>query len=155
MSERHLFECRLRWTGAGAKTFTYDLLSRDLRVTIIDKPALDLSSAPQFHGDPMRHNPEDLMMAALSSCHALTYLAVAARSRIEVVGYEDGASGFLEKKDGPMRFTEATLRPRVTVARGTDLERAKALHEKAHQNCFIAQSVNFPVRIEAEVLEAE
>jgi organic hydroperoxide reductase OsmC/OhrA len=166
MSEQHRFECHLRWTGAGANAplnepgpviganaFTYDSYSRDLRVSFIDKPALEMSGAPAFKGDLMRHNPEDLMMAALSACHALTYLAVAARSRIEVLAYEDRATGILAKIDGPMRFTEATLHPRVTVKAGTDLARAKELHAKAHQNCFIAQSVNFPVHIEPVIIE--
>lgn len=153
MSEQHRFECHLRWTGAGASAFSYDTFARDLRVSFIDKPALDMSGAPAFKGDPMLHNPEDLMMAALSACHALTYLAVAARSRIEVLAYEDGASGVLAKQDGPMRFTEATLHPRVTVKAGSDLAKAKELHAKAHAHCFIAQSVSFPVKIEPVIIE--
>ena len=90
---------------------------------------------------------------ALSACHLLSYLAFCARAGIEVVGYEDQASGMMTIKDGKMRFVEVTLAPHVTIAAG-DLEQAKALHEKAHEACFIASSVNFPVLHMATVTRA-
>jgi organic hydroperoxide reductase OsmC/OhrA len=108
------------------------------------KPALEGSADPTFRGDPARHNPEDLLVAALAACHLLSYLAECARAGIEVIAYEDRASGIMALKDGRMRFTEVTLAPQVTIGAG-DLERAQALHAKAHDQCFIANSVNFPV----------
>ena len=94
-----------------------------------------------------------MLLAALSSCHMLSYLALCVRSRIAVSAYVDDASGTMsEKTKNRMGFTEVVLHPRVTVAAGTDLAKAKALHEKAHELCFIANSVNFPVRHEAEIV---
>jgi peroxiredoxin-like protein len=145
MSDAHTFEAQLEWTGAGAAPFDYDHYSRDFRVEIPGRAVLEASSAPAFKGDASRVNPEDLLVAALSTCHALTYLALMARSRIPVLAYRDAASGTMDQHDGIVRFTTATLRPHVVVPKGSDLEKARALHEKANKHCFIAQSVNFPV----------
>src|SRR3546814_6469486 len=100
-------------------------------------------------GDPDLHNPEDMLVLALSSCHMLSYLALAALEGLEVVAYEDSARGTMQQEGRGGRFTEVVLHPRVTIAAGSDLDRAKALHEEAHGTCFIANSVNFPVRHEA------
>jgi organic hydroperoxide reductase OsmC/OhrA len=86
--------------------------------------------------------------SSYQSCHALSYLAECARAGVHVVAYEDDAHGVMTMRDGRLRFTEVVLRPRVTVAPGTDLERATALHGPAHDDCYIANSVNFPVRHE-------
>jgi organic hydroperoxide reductase OsmC/OhrA len=93
-----------------------------------------------------------MLLSALSACHMLSYLAVCALGKIKVISYEDSASGIVAEI-APQRsgFTEATLRPRVVVAAGSDLAKAKALHDQAHKICFIANSVNFPVHHEAEV----
>jgi organic hydroperoxide reductase OsmC/OhrA len=145
MAHEHHFAARLVWTGAEhGPVRDYRSYSRDYRVEVEGKPPLMGSSGPAFRGDAGKHNPEDLLVAALSACHMLSYLAVCARARIEVVGYEDQASGMMAIKDGKMRFVEVTLAPHVTIAAG-DLEQARALHEKAHEDCFIANSVNFPV----------
>ena len=142
--ERH-FSARLVWTGAArATTRSYESYGRDYRAEVEGKPPLEGSSDPKFRGDASKHNPEDLLVVALSACHMLSYLAECARAGIEVAAYEDQASGLMAIKDGKMRFTEVTLAPRVVIATG-DLEQAKALHEKAHGACFIANSVNFPV----------
>ena len=93
------------------------------------------------------------LVAALSSCHLLSYLAECARAGIEVVAYEDAAVGVMTVKDGKLRFTSVVLRPRVTIARGNDLGQAAALHHRAHEDCYIANSVNFPVTHEAVVIE--
>jgi organic hydroperoxide reductase OsmC/OhrA len=147
----HHFAARLSWSGA---TTSYETYSRTHHIEIPGKPVIVASSAAEFLGDAAILNPEDLLVAALSSCHFLSYLALAARSRIVVTGYADEASGTMEQVERVTRFTEVVLRPRVTVARGTDLAKAKALHEKAHKICFIANSVNFPVRNEPEIVEA-
>lgn len=150
---RHRFECRLAWTGAGTTTGYRDF-GRELRVDFDGKPSLHASAAPAFRGDGARHNPEDMMVAALSACHCLSYLAACARAGVEVVAYEDAATGELALVDGGLQFVDVLLRPRVTVASGTDLARAERLHMRAHESCFIARSVNFPVRHEAEITRA-
>lgn len=147
----HLFNAHLTWTGAAKGPTATPDFSRDMKVSIEGKPDIAGSSAPGFRGDPKAHNPEDLLLSALSMCHALTYLAVCAGSGVQVLAYEDHAEGVLEKVERTFRFTGATLRPRVVVAAGSNLDRANSLHDKAHANCFIANSINFPVKIEAEV----
>jgi organic hydroperoxide reductase OsmC/OhrA len=147
-----MFHCQLTWTGAAAgPTKSYDAYSRDFRIDVEGKPPLQGSAAEVYRGDPSRLNPEDLLVASLSSCHFLSYLAVCARAGVEVVDYQDAAEGTLQIQDGAMRFTEVVLRPQVVVAAGTDVAKAEALHEDAHHGCFIANSVNFPVRHQATV----
>ena len=145
MAREHHFAARLVWTGAEhGPTRDYQSYSRDYRVEVEGKPPLIGSSDPAFRGDAAKHNPEDLLVAALSACHLLSYLALCAQAGIEVVAYEDQASGLMAIKERRMRFVEVTLAPHVTIAAG-DLDQARALHEKAHETCFIANSVNFPV----------
>jgi organic hydroperoxide reductase OsmC/OhrA len=152
-SHEHHFACHLTWTGASqGPTTSYDAYSRDLLIEMEGKPPLRGTSAPAFRGDANVHNPEDLLVAALSECHCLSYLSLATRAGILVVGYEDQVTGTMGNVDGKIRFREVTLRPRVWVAPGTNLDAARALHEKAHSACFIANSVNFPVRNEPEIL---
>ncbi|TMQ52738.1 MAG: OsmC family peroxiredoxin [Candidatus Eisenbacteria bacterium] len=146
-SDKHRFLCRLVWTGAArGSTTSYEGYSREYRVDIEGKPSLRGSAAPVFRGDPTLHDPEDLLVAALSACHCLSYLALCARAGVHVVTYEDETDGTMAKVDGVVRFTEVTLHPKVTIAPGSDPEKARALHERAHAICFIANSVNFPVR---------
>ena len=151
----HTYRARLEWTGAAqGATRDYASYSREYRVTIGGKPALRGSADPFFRGDAALHNPEDMLVAALSSCHMLSYLALCARDGIEVVAYEDDAVGTMEETAGVGRFVRAVLHPRVAVARG-DLAKARALHDEAHAQCFIASSVNFPVEHDAVVERAE
>jgi organic hydroperoxide reductase OsmC/OhrA len=145
MPREHHYALRLTWTGAkGGPTTDYESYSRSYRVDIEGKPPLEGSADPTFRGDPARHNPEDLLVAALAACHMLSYLHLCASAGIEVVAYEDQARGKMAIKDRRMRFVEVTLAPKVTIGAG-DLECARALHAKAHEDCFIANSVNFPV----------
>lgn len=151
-TRQHLFNCRLIWTGATPEgTAGYDKYSRAYRVDFEGKPPMFGSAALPFRGDPALHNPEDLLVAALSACHCLSYLALCAVGGLRVIAYEDSATGTLERVDRVMRFSEVVLRPKVTLAPGADLEKARALHERAHAECFIANSVNFPVRNEPDV----
>jgi organic hydroperoxide reductase OsmC/OhrA len=145
MPHEHHYALRLTWTGAqGGPTTDYQSYSRSYRVDIEGKPPLEGSADPTFRGDPARHNPEDLLVAALAACHMLSYLHLCASAGIEVVAYEDQARGKMAIKDRRMRFVEVMLAPKVTIGAG-DLERARALHAQAHEDCFIANSVNFPV----------
>lgn len=156
MSRTHDYSARLVWSGADrGPTESYAGYARDYRVEIPGKPALLGSADPAFRGDPALYNPEDLLLAALSACHMLTYLALAARAGIRVSAYEDAARGTMVLEGGGGHFTEVVLRPRVAVAPGDDMALARRLHERAHADCFIAASVNFPVRHEAEVQAAD
>lgn len=151
----HHFDCRLVWTGAEkGGTTRYEAYSRETRIEIDGKPPLPVSAAPPFLGDSALHNPEDLLVASLAACHFLSYAALCARSGIEVVAYEDRAQGTMDRASGKTRFTEVVLRPRVTIAAGGDVEKARALHERAHAICFIASSVNFEVRNEPAITVA-
>ena len=148
----HHYELQVTWTGAAAGgTRDYKTYSREYRADFPGKPSITGSSDPAFRGDPKLHNPEEMLVLALSSCHMLSYLALAALEGLEVTGYEDSARGTMEEEGRGGRFVEVVLRPKVTVAAGSDPARAEALHEAAHRTCFIANSVNFPVRHEATV----
>jgi organic hydroperoxide reductase OsmC/OhrA len=149
----HRYQTSLRWTGnRGTGTSGYRAYGRDHEITAPGKPVLPGSSDPAFRGDRVRYNPEDLLVASLSACHMLQYLHLCAAAGIVVTAYEDEAEGTMEETpDGGGHFTEVVLRPLVRVAAGSDPAAADALHERAHHLCFIASSVNFPVRCEPRV----
>ena len=151
----HVFLSHLDWSGA-AKGPTRDAtaFSRDLDVSI-DGITLPMSSAPGFGGNAMRANPEQLYVAALSACQALTYLFLAARARVSVTGYSDDAVGELAMVDGAFRMATVKLRPHITLEPGSDAGEAQALVEKAHQQCFIGNSVSAKVDIEPVIQFAE
>jgi organic hydroperoxide reductase OsmC/OhrA len=154
--EQHEYSSRLVWTGARAgATTSYQAYSRDYEVRCGDKSPILSSADPHFRGSAALYNPEELLVAALSGCHLLSYLADCARAGVLVVAYDDDAHGTMEMHDGKMRFTDVLLRPRVTVAKGTDVEKARALHETAHDECYVASSVNFPVRHEPTIIVAD
>ena len=116
---------------------------------------LSLSSDPAFRGDPNLLNPEQLLVLAASSCQLLSFLAVAARARIDVLAYDDEGEGVMPEDDPPARITRITLRPRITVARGTDVDRVHHLVEVAHRECFIANSLRTEILVEATVTVAD
>ena len=152
----HLYRCRTVWTGAAkGATVAYDAYSRDYRVEMPGKPPLTGSADPAFLGDSALPNPEDMLLAALSACHMLSYLALCARAGIHVLAYEDEAAGEMTVKQKALRFTDVLLRPKVVLAPGGDRAKAEALHATAHRQCFIANSVNFPVRHAASTTIAE
>lgn len=154
--KRHLYATRTEWTGnLGEGTTNYRAYSRDHAISAVGKPGIAGSSDPAFRGDAARWNPEDLLVASLSSCHMLWYLHLCSQAKIVVLAYRDEAAGtMVEDEGGGGRFTAAVLRPVVTLAAGSDEVLARALHEEAHRLCFIANSVNFPVGIEPTVLRA-
>jgi organic hydroperoxide reductase OsmC/OhrA len=154
-SNAHEFPCRLVWTGAAkGGTTNYETYSRECRVDFPGKPSLRGSSAPAFRGDPSLTDPEDLLVASLSMCHFLSYVALCARKGVNVIAYDDDAIGTMERVDRTFKFTDVLLRPRVTIAQGSNPETARTLHEQAHHECFIANSVNFPVRNEPVITVA-
>jgi organic hydroperoxide reductase OsmC/OhrA len=148
---KHDYTTHIRWVGnLGEGTSEYRAYSRNHEITAPKKSApIAGSSDPHFRGEAARYNPEDLLMASLSACHMLSYLHLCAVNDIVVTAYEDEAIGVMrENKDGSGEFTEVMLRPRVTVTAASDRTKAMELHEEAGKLCFIARSVNFPVRHE-------
>jgi organic hydroperoxide reductase OsmC/OhrA len=141
----------LSWSRNTDQPFTYDTYSRDHRISMETGLVFPISSAPDFKGNPRLTNPEELLVAALSSCHMLTFLAVCAKKGFVVETYDDEAVGVLERPEGaPMHITRCTLRPRVTFSgNAPDAETLAKLHEQAHRGCFIANSVKTVVTVEA------
>lgn len=150
-SPEHRYGVEIEWTGnTGGGTADYRSYSRDHDVRIPGKPTLLGSADPAFRGDAARWNPEDLLVASLSECHMLWFLALAAQQGVVVTAYRDRAEGLMvTEADGAGQFTEVVLRPEVTVADASMAAKADALHATAHAKCFIARSMNFPVRHEA------
>ena len=149
MSRAHDYHLTLNWTGAAQGTTSdYGAYSRQWQATMDGKPALDGSSDPLFKGDPALYNPEDLLLASLSSCHMLWYLHLCAENNIHVLSYSDQAVGTMNFDGGDGQFVEAILRPTIEIGPGGDADLAERLHDVAHEKCFIARSINFPVRCE-------
>ncbi len=152
MSKLHSYETRLTWKGnLGSGTSFYNSYKRDYIVNAGDKPVIEGSSDPEFRGDGNRYNPEELLVASLSSCHMLWFLHLCAVSNIIVTAYEDKATGTMnENADGSGSFSEVVLRPVVSISGDINAAQLDALHREANQKCFIASSCNFPVRHIAE-----
>lgn len=143
----HHYALTVRWTGnRGDGTASYRGYSRDHDVVIPGLPTLKGSADPTFHGDRTRYNPEQLLLAALAQCHMLSFLHVAVKHGVVVIGYEDNAEGLMKlNRDGSGQFESVTLKPRVTIADAVHESLMARLHQEANQVCFIARSVNFPV----------
>ena len=157
MAREHSYDVTVTWTGnRGAGTSGYRDYGRDHDVSADGPPVLAGSADPVFRGDPARWNPELELIAALSQCHMLWYLHLCSAAGVVVTAYTDQARGAMaEDDDGGGQFTEVVLRPRVVVAEPAMIERARRLHARAHQMCFIARSVNFPVRHEPLIVAAD
>jgi organic hydroperoxide reductase OsmC/OhrA len=153
MHQGHEYAVDLVWEGnRGTGTAGYSDYDRDFRVVVEGKADLLGSADPAFRGDARRHNPEELLLAAVAACHMLFYLALCARRGIAVVRYCDAALATLEVlPSGGGSFSGVTLRPRVVVARASDRAAALALHARAGELCFIANSCGFAIRHQAEV----
>ncbi|MFB7614132.1 OsmC family protein [Kitasatospora sp. NPDC056181] len=155
MARQHTYTAEITWTGnRGTGTSDYRSYERSHEVAGEGLPTIPGSSDPAFRGDPARWNPEQLQLAALSQCHMLSYLHQCAVNGVVVTSYVDRPLGTMEQTAGGGHFTEAVLRPRIEVASEEMTEKALALHDDAHRACFIAASVNFPVRHEAVVTVA-
>jgi organic hydroperoxide reductase OsmC/OhrA len=151
----HYYSVIVRWTGnTGSGTSGYRNYKRDHEIaSTLGKPPIPGSSDPAFRGDAARWNPEELLVASLSACHKLWYLHLCAEAGVRVMEYVDEAEGVMEETlDGSGRFLKVTLKPRVVVASGSDIELARSLHGTAHAKCFIANSVNFPVGHESVIV---
>lgn len=152
----HTYALRATWTGnRGTGTSGYRDYDRSVTLAVDGKPEIAASSDKAFRGDPSRWNPEDLLLAALSECHLLSYLHACVGAGVVVVSYDDDASGtMVEDGRGGGAFTEVVLRPRVVIAEESMRDAATAAHGQAREWCFIANSVNFPVRHEPTIIVA-
>ena len=155
MSKEHHYAVTVDWTGnQGTGTSAYKAYARAHEIRSTGKPPIPGSADPAFRGDPARYNPEELLVASLSTCHMLWYLHLCAVAGIVVTAYADRAEGrMIEETDGSGRFIGVTLKPEVAVRRGADLAKARELHGVAHTMCFIANSMNFPVAHEPAIRE--
>lgn len=153
MDGQHRYALRSVWTGnRGTGTDGYRTYDRSVTISIDGKSDLEASSDKPFRGDPAKWNPEDLLLAALSECHLLSYLHACVTAGVVVVSYTDDATGTMtEDGRGGGAFTEVVLHPRVVVAETAMIAAAEAAHAQAREWCFIANSVSFPVRHEAVV----
>jgi organic hydroperoxide reductase OsmC/OhrA len=155
MTSEHSYRVRATWTGdRGTGTSGYRDYDRSVTIGVEGKPDLLASADKPFRGDPARWDPEDLLVAALAECHLLSYLHACTLAGVIVVGYEDEATGTMVVEGMAGRFLEVVLHPRVVVAEESMVDAATAAHENAHEWCFIANSVNFPVRYEPTVVVA-
>ena len=155
LAKEHRYFVTVQWTGnAGTGTSGYRNYERRHEISAgSEKPSIPASSDPAFRGDRARWNPEELLVAALSSCHQLVYLHLCADAGIVVIDYVDQAEGVMaEMPDGSGHFERVVLRPKVKVADGSDVAKARQLHDEAHAKCFIANSVNFAVVHEPEIV---
>ncbi|HEX8755082.1 MAG TPA: OsmC family protein [Steroidobacteraceae bacterium] len=155
MGKQHQYAVSITWTGNdGNGTQSYRGYRRDHDIVAAGKPPIPASSDPSFRGDRARYNPEELLVASLSSCHMLWYLHLCSINGIIVLEYRDEADGTMQEEDGGAgAFVRVVLKPRVTIAKGGDQGKALALHEEAHHLCFIARSVRFPVEVAAQIAD--
>lgn len=150
---KHHYQVQVEWTGnTGSGTSSYKAYSRDHLVSAPLVPAIEASADPAFLGDDKRWDPEQLLVASVSQCHMLWYLHLAAQHGIVVESYEDAAEGLMETEpSGAGQFSLIELNPKVTISSG-DPNLAQELHHKVPEFCFIARSLNFPVRHNPEII---
>jgi len=153
LEKQHQYTAAICWTGnRGTGTSAYRAYERSWDVETPGKPVIHCSNDPLLGGDPTRHNPEDLLLASLSSCHMLWYLHLCAVAGVVVEAYRDEPLGIGEvAPDGSGRFLSATLRPQIRISAASDPQKAREIHGEIHKYCFIARSVNFPVTCEPKI----
>lgn len=150
----HQYKTNTKWTGnLGEGTSGYTTYGRDHLISSADKKIeIPASSDPSFRGNAAHYNPEELLVASLSSCHMLWYLHLCSVNKIIVTYYEDNATGSMqETKDGGGAFREVTLNPIIRITDEAMIEKAKELHHQANKMCFIANSCNFPVHHKVQI----
>lgn len=146
----HLYQLQIAWTGnLGTGTSDYKSYSRDFNLLADRKPLLAASADLPFRGDGSKYNPEDMLLASVSSCHMLWYLHFCATAGVIVTDYIDNPTGTLtQDADGGGRFTEIVLHPEVTISDSSQIDLANSLHAQAHEKCFISNTLNLPVLVE-------
>ena len=150
----HHYQVEVRWTGnLGSGTSGYASYSRSHHIVDPQKGVIEGSSDPAFRGDARRYNPEELLVASASACHMLSYLHLCAVNDVIVLSYEDHPTGEMKEiLGGSGAFTRIDLHPKVTISPASDNVRAEKLHEEAHKNCFIANSLHVPVFNHPQIL---
>ena len=149
MSSHHTFKAKLNWR---LNLESSGRISKNHQVNISGKPSLEVSVDKAFKGDASLHNPEDLLLSALTSCHMMSYLYVCGQNQIEVLTYSDNSVGYLEVEgSGKGGFTSVELNPIVTNKNEQKLALAKELHAKSNELCFIANSCNLPIHHKAKI----
>lgn len=151
VADHHHYSVRCSWSGSTGQG--YESYSRTHEASTAHA-TVTLSSDPAFRGDPTLWNPEQLIVLAAASCQLLSFLAVAATARLDVVGYEDDASGEMPEDDLPVRLTRILLRPRITMAVPVEEHRVRHLVDVAHRQCYIANSLKTVVVVEPTVLQS-
>jgi organic hydroperoxide reductase OsmC/OhrA len=146
----HRYHAHCRWQGSTAVGYDHYVRAHEISAAPAEA-TLKLSGDPAFRGDATRLNPEQLLVMAASSCQLLSFLAIAARKRLDVVEYEDRAEGFMPEEDKPVRITRIVLKPRIVVKSGTKEAVQKAV-EMGHHECYIANSLKTDIRVEAEII---
>lgn len=156
MSKKHTYQITIAWTGnLGTGTSAYNSYNRSHFISSEGKPSILCSSDPLFRGDPLKWNPEELLLASIANCHMLWYLHLCTDNKIIVHTYQDRPTAVMQiEKDGSGKFIEVTLNPRVEIENLQQKELARELHTKAHRYCFIANSMNFPILINPVTVEA-
>lgn len=145
---QHSYTLDLKWTGK-TENLSYD---RTFTVTGKDKTPMSGSADPASRGDPKKWNPEELLLASLSSCHMLWYLYLCASAKITVTEYQDHPTGILNiNPNGKSSFSEVTLNPKIVITDSNQIEQALALQKQAHDKCYIVNSVNFEVKLNPAV----
>jgi len=152
MSRDHHYKVNIHWTGnKGKGTSSYTEYERSHEIFVNDKPFIVASSDPAFRGDREKYNPEELLLASVASCHMLWYLHLCSDHKIIVTSYSDMAEAVMEENEAGGKFKSIVLKPEVSIADGQYAELAILLHEKANEKCFIANSLNFPVKHEPRI----
>lgn len=157
MSQKnHEYTVTIKWTGnRGTGTSAYKSYERDWDLATPGKPVIHCSNDPLLGGNREKHNPEDMLIAALSSCHMLWYLHLCSEAGIVVTAYEDNPIGIGEvEPSGKGRFLSAILKPRIEITPESDPVKAMQLHDEIHAFCFVARSVNFPVTYQPEIVQS-
>lgn len=145
----HEYSITVKWTGnKGQGTKNYQAYERSHTISAKDKPDVLGTSDPAFRGDPKKWNPEELFLSSLSTCHMLWYLHICSTHKIVVTEYTDNPIGIMEvESSGAGAFTKVTLNPTIVITDASRIADAEKLHQEAHEKCFIANSVNFPIEI--------
>lgn len=148
MNKEHFYKLTVQWTGnTGNGTLNYRTYERNHTISADNKETIIASADPAFRGDKTKYNPEELLLASLSSCHMLWFLHLCSDNGVIVTDYTDNPTGIMEETDnGGGKFKEVTLNPIVTVTDLGALDKLDDLHKKANELCFIANSVNFIVK---------
>jgi len=149
MTKSHNYAVTIEWTGARqGPTISYTSYSREFTLKCDGKVDIIGSSDKAFRGDSTLYNPEELLVSAISSCHLLWYLHLCAVNNIHIISYIDQATGVMQTdENGGGRFSEVILSPTIIVTKNSDIASAIRLHDNAHEKCFIANSINFPIKL--------